>query len=307
VENYYIKSVSEFIDQVFKRVKELKGESETAIWFRGEASEEYSLVPNLYRKTYKDKELYCSNIQNPKEIQIVEQNIDASFYRKATVFFANKKIENTPWNRYFLKQHYGITTRLLDWTENALYALFFAVQKDSNVNGKVCILLPYILNNYSVSKFLDKDIKFNRIFTLTELNKKADLLNEKKQLRIMELFRQYYKMDFDENIKAFPLAVYPPHLDERMSAQQACFTLFGNITKGLHCEHVQDKFLDCIYIAAESKNKILKELRLLGISYYSIYPDLDGLGKTINFDHYKDITQVQSNNDFLNFLPDLER
>ncbi|MEJ7683331.1 MAG: hypothetical protein WKG06_36825 [Segetibacter sp.] len=93
-------------------------------------------------------------------------------------------------------------------------------------------------------------------------------------------------MDWTPDEKMYPIAIYPPHLDERMSAQQACFILFGNIVKGLDHNDSPEKFLDFVFVGAESKPKILKELRMLGISNYSMYPDLDGLGKTINYDEF---------------------
>lgn len=298
----YILSVSDFVTAVLSKIETLGNEK--AIWFRGEGSEKYSLVPNLYRKASKEGYQYCKDILNPKIVYQIEQNIDTSFYRKSTVFLANKGITNTPWNRYFLKQHYGIKTRLLDWTENALFALFFAVSNSETVDddGKVWILSPYRLNNYSFYKLYPSEKKFYTILTCSRLEEKEELLNEKGELRTSELLRKYYRMDCGENEKMYPLAIYPPHLDERMSAQQACFTLFGNVARGLDCHDSSEKFLDCIYVDACSKSNILNELRSLGISTYSIYPDLDGLGRAINYDHSNDILQAQDNNELSNFF-----
>ncbi len=298
----YIENVSEFITSVLSKIATLG--SEKAVWFRGEGSEKYSLVPNLYRSTKMDENQYCQDILNPKKVYQIEQNIDTSFYRKSTIFLANKGIANTPWNRYFLKQHYGVKTRLLDWTENALFSLFFAVSdsRTGDHNGKVWLLSPCKLNNYSLYKLHPSDKKFYGILTCGKLEKKGELINKKGELRISEWLRKYYRMDCSDNEKMYPLAIYPLHLDERMAAQQACFTLFGNVARGLDCNDSSQKLLDCIYINSESKPKILSELRSLGISTYSIYPDLDGLGRTINYDHSNDILQAHEDNELSNLF-----
>jgi len=103
MENNLVKSVSEFIDVVFRKITEiekinkLETELRNTVWFRGESSEFYKLIPNIYR-IENGGYPYCNDIKSTK-IYPVEQNIDASFSRKANIFLTNKGIESTPWNR----------------------------------------------------------------------------------------------------------------------------------------------------------------------------------------------------------------
>ena len=99
---------------------------------------------------------HSPSLLKPSDIKQIEENIDSSFHRKVSVFLASKGIKNIPWNRYFLKQHYGVKTRLLDWTENAFIALFSALSDESEKakgeNAMVWILSPIELipNRYQV-------------------------------------------------------------------------------------------------------------------------------------------------------------
>jgi hypothetical protein len=298
----YVRSLSEFLDTLFAKIEKIS--KNNVVWFRGENSDNYQLVPNIYRRFIKGNLAYCKDKINTKDFSILEQNIDTSFYRKSSIFLSAKGVENTPWNRYFLKQHYGVITRLLDWTENALYALFFALQNktNANCNARVWILSPFALNNYSISKLHSNENTFYKILTLSDFKEKQDLINDKGEFSIKELGRIYYRMDCEEGQMLYPLAIYPPHLDQRMVAQQSCFTLFGNTVNGLINNDSSETFLEKIDIDAHSKQNILNELKRIGISSYSVFPDLDGLGKSINEDSAYDIEHTQNNSDLHAFF-----
>jgi len=304
-----VESLSEFIVELNKKIaliNKLGGISDDfPIWFRGEDSQDYELVPNLYRFLEDNQIQYWNNIYQSSAVKQIEDNIDVSFDRKAIIHLANKGIANTRWNRYFLKQHYRVKTRLLDWTENALYALFFSVAGNSkSTNAKVWLLSPHKLNNYSLQKITKEKKNGYLIFPSYDFGEKRELMNEKGELSLRELMRKYCIMDFEAADEAYPLAIYPPHLDSRMAAQQACFTVFGNIVCGFR--NLEEKFLEFVLIDASCKEKILKELRLIGISNYSIYPDLDGLGQTINYYHLHDIFNGQQANELNHFFNSIE-
>lgn len=107
------------------------------VWFRGHAAEQWHLEPSLSRVGKLDLELQL--------IKQFKQN-------------ANQFLDRSPsmeWEWIFLMQHYGIPTRLLDWTENPLIAVYFAVCGDPpKVRGRrpaasVWCLYPRKLNELS--------------------------------------------------------------------------------------------------------------------------------------------------------------
>lgn len=295
-----VQSLSEFLEVLFKRTSKYRNDK---IWFRGENSDTYDLVPNIYRRNG-EKIAYCQDIIDTSIFNTLERNIDTSFYRRAFSYFSKKGIENSKWNRYYLKQHYGIKTRLLDWSENAFFALFFALHNNyrENENARFWILYPFNLNNYSIQKLLIEDKPFKKILSFNNFNKGQALRNEKGEVSIEGIGRKYYNLICENGEQLFPVAIYPPHLDARMAAQKSCFTVFGNMTNGLNNNASPEVFLDYIDISSKNKNSILKELNIIGISSYSVFPDLDGLGKAINEDSAYDIETSQNNSDLNAFF-----
>lgn len=81
--------------------------------------------------------------------------------------------------------------------------------------------------------------------------------------------RRFIQMDFvkeekDKEVVYSPLAIYPTYLDERMTAQKTCFTIFGNTVDGL-CSNAENHiFLESVFIeGGTTKANMLDELRML--------------------------------------------
>lgn len=121
--------------------------------FRGQR-EDWPLLPKLAR-LYNDDRLKWTFRET--ERRMLEQ-----FSRQARAYVPN---DQTDWDWLALAQHHGMATRMLDWTENPLLALWFAVQNESK-NGRpgvVWIFGPasdsYVDASSSTSPFASKSTK----------------------------------------------------------------------------------------------------------------------------------------------------
>src|SRR5260370_1140879 len=130
-----IKSVQTFVEVVCHcRDEWIVGAAYFDLWFRGQTHVSWPLEPNIFRY----------------EMLTSEDEIRAEFERRAPQYMT-ELVPVDYWGWYILTQHFGAPTRLLDWTDSALVALFFALNPMSKDVGDkedavVWILAPWWLN-----------------------------------------------------------------------------------------------------------------------------------------------------------------
>lgn len=109
------------MDDYLKVIEECTPSDE--MLFRGQ-SQDWPLIPKIGRIEKRDKR---------DHIKEVEGRITREFKRRQGSF-SGINCDND-WELLCIAQHHGMPTRLLDWTTNALAALWFSVNKSKKGNG----------------------------------------------------------------------------------------------------------------------------------------------------------------------------
>lgn len=119
---------------------------ESDLWFRGQLKHRYKLLPSLFRQgegyedTYNEHGMYEEFIRRHPEHN--------SSHRCVTDWLT-------------LMQHFGIPTRLLDWTSNLLVALYFACVEYKEEDGALFVLDPKPLRSFDTNgnlKLIDMQV-----------------------------------------------------------------------------------------------------------------------------------------------------
>lgn len=170
-------------------------------------------------------------------------------------------------------QHHGAPTRLLDWSKNALVALYFAAYDHFEADGELWAMHPDKLNKHN--GFFGIPIPQNSI--LQFLAAEPSHNNPEKLAEEMGL----------QQVPQYPLAVDPPMNFARMVAQQSAFTIHPKPKQGTTIPELlsDPKELVRYIIPGSQKRKILSDLADLGITRLTLFPDLDSLSKDIIEEH----------------------
>src|SRR6516162_3604067 len=156
-----VSSLGRFLDRI-RDVREnlWRLGDEKELWFRGESQDHPNtlLRPELYRPREPNA------LRPVDELLDIESALYEEFQRCADQFRSETLDRKYwEWDSYFLLQHHGGATRLLDWSDGALMALHFAVRNpqddDEKPDAFVYVLEPARLNQCLKSLHRDTGIE----------------------------------------------------------------------------------------------------------------------------------------------------
>lgn len=244
--------MTETISTLFEFLPALKKVTEgfqRPLWFRGQALEiTYELRPSLVRRIHG---------KSWKEIEEIEGQAISLFKNRAIPYVNN--IPSSDLECLVFMQHYGVPTRLLDWTENPFFALYFALSD--------WLKLHPAPSEDAVVTVLDP-IRWNHAHH-----------EHVKKLKGLPLIQDravhgYLPEDVQQEK---PMAVLAPFQNQRITAQRGTFTIFGTSTTPLDLQAKdKDSVLSFIKIGKAHVKPVFEELVSFGITESMVYPDMQG-------------------------------
>ncbi|MGD2034208.1 MAG: FRG domain-containing protein [Bacteroidales bacterium] len=113
-------------------------------WYRSHSKVYGELTPKIFRENYTHE--FHKAFKPDFELQTVE---NFKRYSPSILDSLPDYDDNLSW--LFIMQHHGFPTRLLDWSESILVALFFTVAKNPSEDGKIWTMLPWGHTNWNTT------------------------------------------------------------------------------------------------------------------------------------------------------------
>jgi hypothetical protein len=263
-----ISSIIDFINEL-KKIPKLR---DFELYFRGHSDYEFNLKPSVYRNR-----LLIEN----------EHILYKEFILRAPSDFLN---DRSTMEKLVKMQHYGLPTRLLDLTTNALVALYFACIKNVSKDGNVVVFrIP--INDI---KYFDSDtvsvisniVKRPSTFSIENLRiLDNSVFNQKSEITyLLHEIREeksYFQSIINPNDLERVVAVKVKQNNSRIIKQSGAFLLFGINGHKINPASIPTEWIlnynlsDLDFrVPDESKSKILNELDTLGINESTLFPEM---------------------------------
>ena len=267
-----VTSVAEFVRELAK----LRLRNGHIRFFRGHADfKRYRIRPSIYR--------HRSLISNESSmIQEAIVRCPGDFPDSCTFFEKLVKL-----------QHYGLPTRLLDITANALAALYFACREKERTAGEVIVFdIPKEQVKYYNSDTVSLIANVARrpySFDLDGLPAKRDEFNKEAEIgRLLHDIREdkpAFRPIIEKTDLTRVICVRAKLDNARIAKQDGAFLLFGiRDRKGRYALVPKDWVVcgnDRKRIIFSNKHRIKTELEQFGISEQTLFPELDYQTKSI--------------------------
>lgn len=280
-QQYKITTLTEFVEAIETSLQATLtnqvGGSFRGNWYRGIGNVSHKLKPTLYRHP---------SVTDAKELLQLEKIMLEQFERQNVLHqgiaggLGSSAGDDGEFRSLFYMQHYGVPTRLLDWTSNPMIALYFALSSAKKEgaafsdDAAVWVLDPVTWNRKALENLAyDMQGPMSIGHEYVKGYRPRKLVQGK--LLPQELIEVYDR----------PVAMLGVSNNARIFAQKGVFTMFGKDTTPMEVQYDSQSFpagcLTQIVVPAANIELITERLLTIGYTDSVSYPDLHGLAMEI--------------------------
>jgi FRG domain len=231
------------------------------IWYRGnKKAYPNPLRPKVYRDGFEKR---AGQLYKAQPDATSRMNLERQMFKEFRTGGAHHFDADDVVDVYFTAQHFGMPTRLLDWTTNPLIALFFAVKDEDcwETDGEL-----YVMD------------------ALAMLPKVPAENTDEIPTGVATMRHNYVKWAIGQSFwlprnkrVAHIAPVRPDYQPGRIGQQSSCFSLHVEGS-----EDVTNRTLHRFVVDGKKKDKLVSDLRRLNVNHYTIFNDLDNLSCAIS-------------------------
>lgn len=247
-------TLSEYIDTI-KALSAEWGVHRGNIWYRGLEDEWLGLVPGT---VWRDIDLET------------EDEMVAEFLVYYRSYYPREPAHAL--ELYALMRHYGLPSRLLDWSMSPLVSLFFALERPGRENSRRVV---WAIDHVELNR-----LTLGRAVSIVPRGG-ADAFTARW---LPKMLRNDSGAEIPEHVFAFK----HPMSNQRINAQKGCFTFHGRSPRGIDAvfrDAGSPRIAKLVLRGSERRREVLDELYDLGYKEDDIYQDLSALTRRIMREH----------------------
>lgn len=233
-----------------------RGPEGAFLWFRGISCSGYALLPKLLRDG-----------RNADAVFEREGRLLTRFRQRSMAYWPAGYPQND-WEHLFAMQHFGMPTRLLDWSENLFVAAYFALSgSPQHEHEGDCIPVIWCID----------PVEWNRSTpVLSEYGASIQVLTTADD----EL--EPYQPATTRKRNKSPIAIFGAHNSNRIVAQRGTFFVWGNETKPL--EAVAKDLSATLWKLKLTgvRSALVKDLQSFGFGETMVFPELSYLATELS-------------------------
>lgn len=222
------------------------------LWYRGHAKTSHKLLPGLLRSGRPAAEVFER-----------EKRLLTRFRQRSLPFWPAGYPQND-WEHLFAMQHYGVPTRLLDWSENIFIAAHFALYGSlANDDPPIIWCINPVMWNRATPVLSEYGAQ---IQVLTTTDDESDP----------------YRPETSRRRNKSPVAIFGTHNSSRIVAQRGTFMVWGEDLRPL--EEFADETAGTIWSIELSGDltQLSTDMNALGFGETMVFPELGSLATELS-------------------------